>query len=402
MNILFVDDYVMVLDGLRRMLRSMSGKWRMHFVTSANEALALLGKGHFDMIVTDVQMREVSGIELLKRVRDMFPHVIRFVLSGCCREQTFNQAAAVAHQVIAKPCDTEKLKNLISRAFVLNKRIHKSRSGPIVSSIQSLPSMPRIYEEVVEVLRDSDRSARKVGQLIANDIGMSAKILQVANTSFCGARARIADPVRAVVHLGLETVGALILSEGIFSKLSEERVREFYLDGLQEHSIRVGRMARQICKMQHMSEESLEVAMMAGILHESGMIILASDFADQLREMIAESRRRRVPLYKIETDRLAVNHADVSGMLLDFWQLPQGIVEAVTFHHEPHLCPVQDFSVVAAVYAANAIDHELCSGLGDGYWEGVNMSYLQELGLEERWFQWRERLLKNREHLHVA
>ena len=81
MNILFVDDYVMVLDGLRRMLRSMSGKWRMHFVTSANEALALLGKGHFDMIVTDVQMREVSGIELLKRVRDMFPHVIRL----CCR-----------------------------------------------------------------------------------------------------------------------------------------------------------------------------------------------------------------------------------------------------------------------------------------------------------------------------
>src|SRR5438552_3996073 len=64
-TVLFIDDESKVLDGLRRMLRPLRHEWRMTFVEGASEALRLLAATSFDVVVTEIQMRELSGNALL-------------------------------------------------------------------------------------------------------------------------------------------------------------------------------------------------------------------------------------------------------------------------------------------------------------------------------------------------
>ena len=72
-RLLFVDDEPKVLEGLRRMLYPLRGEWGMTFVTGARESLKLLSEAQYDVMVTDIRMPEMSGIELLSEVVKSHP-----------------------------------------------------------------------------------------------------------------------------------------------------------------------------------------------------------------------------------------------------------------------------------------------------------------------------------------
>jgi YesN/AraC family two-component response regulator len=80
-RILFVDDEPNVLAGLKRMLYSLRNEWDMTFVSSGAEALQCLSESPFDVLVTDVRMPGMNGVELLEQVVNLHPGVIRIVLS---------------------------------------------------------------------------------------------------------------------------------------------------------------------------------------------------------------------------------------------------------------------------------------------------------------------------------
>jgi putative nucleotidyltransferase with HDIG domain len=248
--------------------------------------------------------------------------------------------------------------------------------------------MPKSYQDVISVLSNPQCSPRNVGKMIGQDIGMSAKILQVVNSAFRGRAGRIVDPVHAVVWLGLKTVEALILTDGVFLKLSERQVKEFHAIALQEHCVRVGALAKAICRSEHLSDDDLDIASMAGILHDAGKIILIAKFAEEFAEAIRISRTQKMPMGEVEYSLLNVTHAQLGGCLLELWGIPNPIIEAATFHHKPDLCASDEFSIIWAVHIADAIDHMLCCGLGDGWHEEVDMDYLDRFGLADKWPKW--------------
>src|SRR5580700_8181364 len=104
-SVLFVDDEPYVLEGLRRLLHAYRGEWNMKFTTSAPEALQLLAEAPCDVIVTDMRMPGMSGAELLARVTQLYPHVVRIVLSGMSDKEQSLASAIAAHQFLEKPCD---------------------------------------------------------------------------------------------------------------------------------------------------------------------------------------------------------------------------------------------------------------------------------------------------------
>ncbi len=388
-KILFVDDDVNVLNGLRRMLHMMRQQWEMQFVTGAAEALNVLKESAHDIVVSDLRMPEMNGVELLEKVRQRYPNTIRFMLSGYSDQPLQGQAARCVHQFISKPCDADLLQSLIHRAFQLNDRLRSKEAAKVLSNISSLPVMSDTYKEVIDALNSPDCSPRKVGKMIARDIGMSAKILQLVNSAFYGSGSKIADPVHAVVYLGLKTVEALVLTSGIFSKLPERRIREFSVDALQEHCVRVGSLAKAICKSLQMSQDQMDMASMAGILHDAGKIVMISKFPREWTEAISLSRQRQQPLYAMERQLLEVTHAELGGGLLDLWGLPNTIIEAATYHHEYPDNLEEGFSVIAAVRIANMIDHELCCGLADGFVPPLKIELLENLGVADKLALWK-------------
>jgi len=392
-RILFVDDEQSVLQGLRRMLHKMRNEWDMEFVTRTSDAMKVMQNTSYDIIISDLRMPATDGVQFFEKVRKKYPDTIRFMLSGYSEQPLQGRAARCVHQFIPKPCDAEQLKKLISRAFALRDRLKSKEASKIVSSLRSLPVMPKIYQDVINMLADPQCSPRQVGKMIGRDIGMSAKILQMVNSAFYGPPGKIVDPVHAVVYLGIKTVEALVLTEGVFLKLSEQKNNEFHVSALQQHCVRVGALARNICRAEHMTDDSLDVAAMAGILHDTGKMILIAKFSDRFAEAIRISRQEQIPLYQVESELMNVTHAQLGGCLLDLWGIPNTIIEAATFHHEPWQCLIEGISITSAVYIADIIDHLFCCGLGDGWCEDIDTDYLEQLKLTDKWKKWCQMLL---------
>jgi len=102
-RILFVDDEVFLLEGLKRMLRGKNEEWEMSFVTNGKEAVELVEKTKFDIIVTDNKMQEMDGLELLTRIKEISPETKRILLSGQSEAEISDKIKEIAHVFIAKP-----------------------------------------------------------------------------------------------------------------------------------------------------------------------------------------------------------------------------------------------------------------------------------------------------------
>ncbi|MBI9081566.1 MAG: response regulator [Pseudodesulfovibrio sp.] len=108
-RILFVDDEVMVLNGLRRMLSRKRNEWDMDFVSSGVEALEKMDESSWDVIVTDMLMPGMSGGELLEEVSRKHPQVVRISLSGQAHRDFADGYTFSSHQNLIKPCDENTL-----------------------------------------------------------------------------------------------------------------------------------------------------------------------------------------------------------------------------------------------------------------------------------------------------
>ena len=64
-KILFVDDEPNILDGLRRMLRSMRKEFELCFAENARDALEMMDQHEFDVVISDMRMPGMDGADLL-------------------------------------------------------------------------------------------------------------------------------------------------------------------------------------------------------------------------------------------------------------------------------------------------------------------------------------------------
>ncbi len=389
-KILFVDDEPSVLSGLKRMLRGMRAEWDMSFVESGEKALDLLEKDRFDVIVSDMRMPGMDGAELLTLVMKRYPEVVRIVLSGHSDREMILRSVRPAQQYLSKPCDAETLKSTVTRACALRDLLVEDSLKRVVSQMDSLPSLPKLYQEIMAEIQSEDPSIQKVGEIIAKDVGMTAKILQLVNSAFFGMPRHIENPQQAVTLLGLETVKALVLSVQIFSQFDGTKIPKKFLEGLWHHSMATGSYVRQILKTEEVGKNLADDTYMAAVLHDVGKLILAASFSDRYRELIKKSRENRLPIRYLEMEEFGTTHAEVGAYLMGLWGLPDAIVEALAFHHRLPQCPVQRFAPLIAVHVASALEHQANNEEQIDYSEELDTEHLNRLELADRLDPWKE------------
>ncbi len=116
-RILFVDDEPRVLQALERHLRRLRPQWRMIFVTSAKAALNALNYQDIDVVVSDLQMPDMNGAQLLEAVGQQFPEVKRVLLSGDDDNNRRREAEAFAQVSLHKPCLGQALVTELEKLF---------------------------------------------------------------------------------------------------------------------------------------------------------------------------------------------------------------------------------------------------------------------------------------------
>ena len=388
-RILFVDDEAPVLDGLRRMLRPMRHQWSFRFALSGEEALDILSAEGADVLVTDMRMPGMSGGELLGRVMQEYPQVIRIVLSGHSDMEYVLQSVLPAHQYLSKPCSHEELQRVIQKCLDLNKLVGSENIRKIVTGIHKLPAMPRLYREIMAEIDSLEPSVQKVGRIIASDAAMSVKTLQLVNSSFFGFAGSISCPERAVALLGLNIVRPLILSLHIFSRCDSNMLPHLYLDRLWRHSLVTAKLSQGIAWIQGVSRREAEAFYIAGFLHDFGKIIFITEFKELYSKVLDRVRQGQGRVCQVEMELMGITHAEVGAYLTGLWGLPLSVAEAIAFHHVPHRAE-QTFRPLVAVHVANVLDHRYRRIHSAYAVPELDRDFLDRLGLGLQLRKWEE------------
>jgi len=390
-EILFVDDERFVLEGLKRSLHSMRQNWEMHFVNSGREALEFLAHTHCDVVVSDMHMSGMSGAELLNQVMSLYPETVRFILSGHSDRNLILQCVKSTDQFLIKPCNLEDLKSKIAQVSAGGPGKNRSVSE-IIAKMEPLPSRPALYDEIAKARQDPAVTVEQVGEIIARDIAMTAKILKVVNSSFFGLGEKLSCVMEATLYLGLETIHSLILVADAFSQYEKVNPKASGLQAIWNHSSQVAAAAKFICHLETKNSKLAQECFVAGMLHDIGKLGLASHFADQYNEALHYSSTQKVKFFEAEQYIFGTDHAEIGAALLRRWGLPPSLGNAVAFHHHPGCTEEKSPTALTFVHVANALIHREIPAEAEFYADGIDWNYLETVGLQSEGEEWRAAL----------
>jgi putative nucleotidyltransferase with HDIG domain len=398
-QILCVGPKVAVDKQLQIRIAGMHPQWTVRFSGGSQEGLALLKENAFDAVVVDMQLSDGDGLQLLNKVQERHPGIHRMVVSDLSHRDAALQCAGAAHHCVPKPWDSETLRPALERAFSLNVWLSNPAVRELAGRMVTVPSAPKLYFEVSRALQSEDAGLGEIANLIATDPAMTAKLLHLSNSALLGLRQKVTNVHDAISYLGLETTRSLILLAHTFSYCDRTKTAGFNIEGLWEHSLASGLLAKKIASVAGGTEEIIEESFLAGLLHDIGKLLFAVNLGFDYGGVIARARQGNITLWEAETERYQATHAEIGAQILADWNLPLGIVEAVALHHHPTKLLAPGFCPLTAVHVADALEHEFSDGYQPVEARFIDQNYIADLGLAEKIEGWRQTC---REELQIA
>lgn len=385
-RILFVDDEPSVLTLLQALARRIGPEWDTAFADSGTRALELMAEQPFDVVVSDMRMPGMSGLELLHQVMERYPKTARVILSGYADQESILSSLGVTHQFLAKPCEIVVLRRTIARILSLDRLLREDRLKAVAARMQALPTPPSLYFALMKEMASPNATTDTIAGLIEEDVSLTAKLLQLVNAPFFGVAHPVTGAAEAVQILGFSAIKTLTLSIYVFARFESEQYPDFPVDRLWNHSLATGMRARVVAEALGSNPETQDAAFTAGILHDVGKLVLASRLQDLYRAALSLAEHGPRNQWEAEKEIIGAHHGELGAYLLGLWGLPANIVEAVAWHHQPGECESKEIGALTAVHLANALEH--ASTLAPTPPSGgenalIDRPYLQELGLSD-------------------
>lgn len=126
---LLLDPDPIALRTLRQRVRERHPKWEVVSEHDARTALAQLASREFDVLITEIALREVSGIELLRQASECAPATVRLVHAAHTRVKNVLCSAGLAYRVLEKPAEDSALMPAITSALRMRREMSRPRSG---------------------------------------------------------------------------------------------------------------------------------------------------------------------------------------------------------------------------------------------------------------------------------
>jgi HD-like signal output (HDOD) protein len=387
-RVLVVHPDVAVQQHLMSAIAAAPGGWAAEACHDLRTALARLADTSFDAVVADATIRSLDGLTVLDEAARQQPRAVRFVFSTSGGPALLLRATGPAHQHLDAASEATSAFARLARTLALADLLADERLARLVARLSTIPSLPTLYLAINTELGRDIVSGRRIGDLIARDPGMTAKVLQLVNSPYFGFRVSVGDPVQAVQLLGLETVRALVLSLHVFSRLDDRTVRRFRLGRAWRHSLAAAACARLIAQEAGVPPQQLPDAFTAALLHDVGKLLLATSLPNDYQSACRLAEEEHLSHHEAERRTFDVSHAEVGGYLLGLWGLPESIVEAVAWHHRPAASLPESLGIVGAVHAADAIEHDLHPDAAISH-QGADENYIARLGHAWRYPAWK-------------
>lgn len=351
MKVMLVDDEHHTLHFLKRSLLEADPFLKITLFTNGREALDSLQVDYHDVLVSDLWLPGLDGIDLIEQMQKVCPSTIRILVDGNCDDAVMFRVLNAAHQVVGKPLDSQLLWTLICQTASLLPLVSDESIRQSLGRLTRLPPAPKLYRELSQLLQQPQCTVDDVVKLVGRDPSLTGKLLHLANSAFFARRSKTIELRQAVVRLGFNTIRNLMLGVEVFEPggiVAKVLGRE--LEAVQQNALRMAQMAERLARGTPLASD----AFVAGLLADIGQVALLLARGNDWRECRSEAKVSGRPLQDVEQQQLGTTHAEVGAYLLGLWGLPYSVVEAVGNHHRPDriMAPLYSPTAITAIAAA--------------------------------------------------
>jgi HD-like signal output (HDOD) protein len=384
--IYLVDDQAPIVETAVLILRTIDPQWEITGFTDPFAALAAVRVKAPDLVLSDQAMPGMQGSQLLEAVRTISPTTIRVIMSGYVALNKLSLITS-AHQYIAKPFNTTKLRELIRRSFAAQERISEKGLQAVATSLRSIPSLPQVYHSLLAQLENHRNAVSEIAQMVDQDAGLSIKVIQLANSPLFGQDRLITTPTEAVMCLGTDILAAVVLSQSLFRHYQSVAHAEMDLRKIWHHCWETAYFAQHICRAKGLESKTAEEALLAGLLHEIGRFVLIDNFPDRYQRACDEARQTKTPLPPCLLKVFKTTPFQITAYLLELWGLPEDVIAAISAQDDPAAAQPPGFSLVSALYIA---DHIACRKSPPDSFPAADWdaAYFQSIGCAEDIAAW--------------
>ena len=389
-KVLFVDDELDILEGWQDSLRKHRRRWDMTFVCGGQAAIKEISHTDYDVVVCDIRMPGVDGVEVLQYAKDKDPKTMRIALTGYADEKSTLKLTTLAQRYLTKPCTVQELDEAISRDSGLIEAFDNPVVRQLAGSAGRLPSADNARQLLLAKLNTTKATKDDIVKIIEEDLALTAKILQLANSSFFRQQTSVVSAKDAVSYLGVEVIRSLVLADQLFESSTDlEKMKLFDFGSIRRHSLMTSTIAKRIAPTKKLAA----VGMTAGLLHDVGKIIISLEQPDRVASLY--SLNEGGPLDWVgsdaERDILGCTHAEVGGYFLNLWGIPTEVVEAVTFHDNPSAVYTSELDAAGLVHISNYLAHWVDSPAGtEVLEEKLDREYIHAVGIASNEQAWKE------------
>jgi putative nucleotidyltransferase with HDIG domain len=262
-------------------------------------------------------------------------------------------------------------------APVPDSRQEKMRE--LIATIKDLPPVPGVLTQLLNLLSDENTNAKLLEETILQDPTLTAKVLAMANSSYYGYARQLSSVAQAVVVLGYKQVKSLAIGVFTANSLSSDK-GPMDTGGFWLHSLAVSHLAQKISlETKRLDDEAAQVA---GLLHDLGKLVFNGFLSEQYSQCLRKANDEGMTIVQAENEIIGVDHNLVGQWFAERWNLPEEIVEAIAFHHAPHMADEDVRELVYAVHLSDALVRSAKIGNnGDQMVPKITADTLEVLGL---------------------
>ncbi len=203
----------------------------------------------------------------------------------------------------------------------------------LAAAVEKMPAFPKSVQRILEITRDINCEAKEIVMVIEKDPVMTMKLLRILNSAYYSFPQQITSVSQSVIYLGINTVKNMALAFAAAGVLPKHNDAGFDIQRYLMHSLTTAALARALCQIYATDDTDPADCYIAGLLHDFGKVVYAQFMAEEFKEALALSMVKAIPLHMAERNVIGEDHSVAGAMLVERWQFPKPLIEAIRFHH---------------------------------------------------------------------
>jgi HD-like signal output (HDOD) protein len=220
----------------------------------------------------------------------------------------------------------------------------------LIKSANEIDPLPATAARLVGLTANDAWSWKQVVEVIKLDPIMVTRLLRLANSAaYYSANGPIVSIGNAVTKLGISNVLAVAIASGVSTLLSAEAPELGWGKNRLWRNAVAASLVPDTLSLQ-LSIQAPKEASTAALLHNIGILILRRYLKSRETSLLKKTLATTGDIYAAESELFNMNHAQIGGIILQKWNLPQTIVDLVIYHNKPNEHPGRCTDLVYLAY----------------------------------------------------